>query len=60
MAPTQAMGVTTTGYLFEKQTKIALTGNEVKRVLNERLIEVDGKVRTDTTCPEGFMGEYLN
>ena len=60
MWPPQAMGVTNTGYLFEKQTKVALTGNEVKRVLNERLIKVDGKVQTDTTCPEGFMGEYLN
>nr|CAB3265763.1 40S ribosomal protein S4-like [Phallusia mammillata] len=33
----------------------ALTYTEVKRILMQRLVKVDGKVRTDTTYPAGFM-----
>ncbi|GAU91763.1 hypothetical protein RvY_03959 [Ramazzottius varieornatus] len=33
----------------------ALTGDEVKKILMQRLIKVDGKVRTDPTYPAGFM-----
>jgi len=35
--------------------KYALTGREVTSIVNQRLIKVDGKVRTDTTYPAGFM-----
>jgi small subunit ribosomal protein S4e len=33
-----------------------MTGQEVTKITNQRLIKVDGKVRTDTTYPTGFMG----
>ncbi|XP_078492775.1 small ribosomal subunit protein eS4-like isoform X2 [Ciona intestinalis] len=33
----------------------ALTYDETKRILMQRLVKVDGKVRTDTTYPAGFM-----
>ncbi len=35
--------------------RYALTGKEVMSILMQRLIKVDGKVRTDTTFPAGFM-----
>jgi hypothetical protein len=35
--------------------RYALTGKEVQQILKQRLIKVDGKVRTDTTYPTGFM-----
>jgi len=35
--------------------KYALTGREVKSIVMQGLIKVDAKVRTDTTCPAGFM-----
>ena len=35
--------------------RYALTGKEVKMILMQRLVRVDGKVRTDTTYPAGFM-----
>merc|ERR1712168_1302678 len=33
----------------------ALTYDEVKRITMQRLVKVDGKVRTDPTYPAGFM-----
>jgi hypothetical protein len=36
-----------------------LTGREVISIVNQRLVKVDGKVRTDATYPAGFMGEVL-
>jgi len=33
-----------------------LTYDEVKKITNQKLIKVDGKVRTDKTYPTGFMG----
>merc|ERR1712227_649172 len=33
----------------------ALTGDEVKKILMQRLVKVDGKVRTDVNYPAGFM-----
>ncbi|XP_039268154.1 small ribosomal subunit protein eS4, Y-like [Styela clava] len=33
----------------------ALTYDEVKKILMQRLVKVDGKVRTDVTYPAGFM-----
>merc|ERR1712196_35164 len=41
--------------LLRNRLKYALTGDEVKSILMQRLIKVDGKVRTDTTYPAGFM-----
>ena len=35
--------------------KYALNGREIKAIMMQRLIKVDGKVRTDTTYPAGFM-----
>ena len=42
---------------LRNRLKYALTGDEVKRIVKQRLIKVDGKVRTDVTYPAGFMGE---
>lgn len=39
--------------------KYALTGREVISIVNQRLVKVDGKVRTDATYPAGFMGMIL-
>jgi len=33
----------------------ALTGDEVQKILMQRLVKVDGKVRTDRNFPAGFM-----
>lgn len=35
--------------------RYALTGREVVAILQNRLVQVDGKVRTDKTYPVGFM-----
>ncbi|RUP45216.1 ribosomal family S4e-domain-containing protein [Jimgerdemannia flammicorona] len=35
--------------------KYALMGKEVQSILMQHLVKVDGKVRTDTTFPAGFM-----
>ena len=35
--------------------KYALNSRETKAILMQRLLKVDGKVRTDTTYPVGFM-----
>ena len=35
----------------------ALTGDEVKKILMQRLIKVNGRVRTDPTFSAGFMGK---
>jgi small subunit ribosomal protein S4e len=44
---------------LRNRLKFALTGQEVKKILMQRLIKVDGKVRTDNNYPTGFMGEHL-
>lgn len=36
-----------------------MTGREVTSIVQQRLIKVDGKVRTDNTYPTGFMGKIL-
>jgi small subunit ribosomal protein S4e len=41
---------------LRNRLKYALTGREVTAITQQRLIKVDGKVRTDTTYPTGFMG----
>jgi hypothetical protein len=34
-----------------------MTGREVTAIMAQRIIKVDGKVRTDETYPAGFMGK---
>jgi small subunit ribosomal protein S4e len=41
--------------LLRNRLKYALTYNEVKMIVKQRLIKVDGKVRTDMTYPAGLM-----
>ncbi|XP_064382981.1 small ribosomal subunit protein eS4-like [Halichondria panicea] len=40
---------------LRNRLKYALTGDEVKRIVKQRLIKVDAKVRTDPNFPAGFM-----
>lgn len=42
---------------LRNRLKYALTYDEVKKIVNQRLIKVDGKIRTDKTYPAGFMGK---
>jgi small subunit ribosomal protein S4e len=41
--------------LIRNRLKYALTGKEVKMILLQRFVKVDGKVRTDEGFPAGFM-----
>jgi len=41
--------------LLRNRLKYALTYNEVKMIVKQRLIKVDGKIRTDMTYPAGLM-----
>jgi len=41
--------------LLRNRLKYALNTKEVKYILMQRLIKVDGKARTDKTYPAGFM-----
>lgn len=41
--------------ILRNRLKYALTGREVMMILMRRLVEVDGKVRTDVNYPAGFM-----
>lgn len=41
--------------VLRNRLKYALTGAEAKSILMERLVKLDGKVRTDVTYPAGFM-----
>jgi small subunit ribosomal protein S4e len=40
---------------IRNRLKYALTYDEAKKIVKQRLIKVDGKVRTDLTFPAGFM-----
>ncbi|QDS68341.1 hypothetical protein FKW77_010707 [Venturia effusa] len=40
---------------IRNRLKYALNGREVKAIVMQRLIKVDGKVRTDATYPAGYM-----
>jgi small subunit ribosomal protein S4e len=40
---------------LRNRLKYALTGNEVTKIVMQRLIKVDNKVRTDNTYPTGYM-----
>mmetsp|Transcript_31065 Transcript_31065/g.72241 ORF Transcript_31065/g.72241 Transcript_31065/m.72241 type:complete len:260 (-) Transcript_31065:368-1147(-) len=41
--------------LLRNRLKYALTGKEVKYILMQRLVKVDGKARTDVKYPAGFQ-----
>jgi small subunit ribosomal protein S4e len=45
---------------LRNRLKYALTGAEVTKIVMQRLIKVDGKVRTDSNFPAGFMGMFLS
>jgi small subunit ribosomal protein S4e len=40
---------------LRNRLKYALNNRETKAILMQRLVRVDGKVRTDTTYPSGYM-----
>ncbi|PRT56834.1 40S ribosomal protein S4 [Wickerhamiella sorbophila] len=40
---------------LRNRLKYALNGREVTAILMQRLVQVDGKIRTDATFPAGFM-----
>ena len=40
---------------LRNRLKYALTGREVTQIVKQRLIKIDGKVRTDATYPTGFQ-----
>lgn len=42
---------------LRNRLKYALTNKETTAICMQRLIKVDGKVRTDITYPTGFMGK---
>lgn len=43
--------------LLRNRLKYALTYREVVAIVMQRLIAIDGKVRTDKCYPAGFMGK---
>nr|CAD7263766.1 unnamed protein product [Timema shepardi] len=40
---------------LRNRLKYALTNCEVKKIVKQRLVKVDGKIRTDPNYPTGFM-----
>lgn len=44
--------------LLRNRLKYALTRREVLAIVMQRLVQVDGKVRTDTNYPLGFQGTF--
>lgn len=45
---------------LRNRLKYALTYVEAKKICAQRLIKIDGKVRTDMTFPAGFMGNEIS
>ena len=45
--------------IIRNRLKYALTNHEVKMICMQRLVKVDGKIRTDSTFPAGFMGGWF-
>lgn len=41
--------------MLRNRLKYAITRNEAQKILSQRVIKVDGKIRTDMTFPAGFM-----
>ena len=44
--------------LLRNRLKYALNYSEVTKIIMQRLIKIDGKIRTDKKFPAGFMGKY--
>lgn len=42
--------------MLRNRLKYAITRCEVEKIVQQRVIKVDGKIRTDMTFPAGFMG----
>jgi len=42
---------------LRNRLKYALNYDEVVKIMKQRTIKVDGKVRTDISYPAGFMGK---
>ena len=42
--------------LLRNRLKYALTRKEAQTIVMQRLVQVDGKVRTDMNFPAGFQG----
>lgn len=51
----EAYKESSTDPLLISSLKYALNSRETKAIVMQRLIKVDGKVRTDSTYPAGFM-----
>ena len=45
--------------ILRNKLKYALNNKEVSKIMMKRLIQIDGKIRTDVNFPAGFMGKYL-
>jgi small subunit ribosomal protein S4e len=43
--------------ILRNRLKYALTRKESMQIVMQRLVKVDGKVRTDLNYPAGFMGK---
>lgn len=43
---------------LRNRLKYALNNDEVKKILNQRFVKVDGQIRTDPKYPAGFMGRF--
>lgn len=46
--------------MLRNRLKYALTRDEVTKIVMQRTIKVDGKVRTDINYPAGFMGKFFH
>ena len=44
--------------ILRNRLKYALTYNEVTKIVMQRTIKLDNKVRTDKCFPAGFMGKW--
>ena len=44
--------------MLRNRLKYALTRDEVTKIVMQRTIKVDNKVRTDINFPAGFMGKH--
>ena len=45
--------------ILRNRLKYALTYSEVIKIVMQRTIKIDGKVRTDKKFPAGFMGKFF-
>jgi small subunit ribosomal protein S4e len=44
--------------ILRNRLKYALTYKDVTTILMQRLVSIDGKIRTDKCYPAGLMGMY--